>query len=160
MENMATLGSQAGPKAQALSEKREALKTQLQEAEAEWQKAMEPHWAALEEFRGESDPAGNPAKARAAAARFNAGYQRLCPSWFAESGSRFLKYLTDFKAYVVDQVTPAANDLVQTQMLHFTISNVPSTGYRTVDDLKGIHDYMTEVREIFSKRVASPAGQP
>ena len=159
MQDMAS-GPQAADGMKAASETREALRKQLQEAEAEWDKASKPLWASLDEFRGESDPAGNPAKARAAAARYNAGYQKLCPSWFAESDSPFLEYLADFKRYVVDEVTPAANDLVKTQTLHFTVFNVSGNGYRTVEDLNGIHEYLKEVWKIFDKRVTSPIGEP
>jgi hypothetical protein len=156
MQDVAAIGAQAGEEVQALSEKREALKKKLQEAEAEWEKAQKPLWPSLEEYRGESDPAGNPAKARAAAARYDAGYQKLCPSWFAESGSPFLAYLAAFKQHVENEVTPAAHDHVQTQMLHFTVFGVPGDGFRTVDDLKGIHEYLGEVRNVFNKRLAGP----
>ena len=153
MQDMAG-GQQVAQQASDLGEKREALRKKVEEADEKWKEAQKP--LAPPPDAREVETSELLALERAAAARYNAGYAKLCPVWFTEPTSPFLEYLADFKRYVVDDATPAAIEFARIVALQFTVFNVPGTGFRAVDDLKAIHEYLGEVRRIFDKRPIGP----
>lgn len=81
----------------------------------------------------------------------NAGYEKVCASYFAPQGS-FTKWLASYKEDVVKKmiVTGEANDsAIATQL---AVMDSPTGGYRSTAGLEGVRDYLEKVKDVYSLR--------
>ena len=156
MQDMATAGQREAAAVERLSQKTSALSAQLKAAEAKYATDFKPLEAVQKEYQKEADPAGNPARARQLAAQFDAGWEQHCTKYLKAESSPLLKYLADYKTFLLEDQIPGDEAKVKYQKFDFDINGIASTTFKSTAVQKAVTDYLTQVTTVFGRLRAQP----
>jgi hypothetical protein len=153
MQDMTAGAAKQQEMVQASSSKGQALRERFRKLQAEHRTEADQVLAFKGKAMEQLEPGGDPAKARAFAAQFDAAYPKLCEKWYTSSSSPFLTYLGELKQFMVDAELPAAEEAVRLDRVNFKIFGIPDAGYASTAELKAVSEYLKVARTIFDLRV-------
>jgi hypothetical protein len=152
MQDIAMAGQKSGQDVERLKERTQAFDEQLKSAE----KLYATDNAVLDGIQKKYLDAENLALARQLAAQYNTEYEKLCAKWLKSESSPLLKYLADYKRYLVEEQIPMDEERAQWAKKEFTLYGVPSTGYKSTAVPKAVTDYLGAMITVYGRRNTAP----
>ncbi len=156
MQEIATAGERQTAATERLVQKQSALAAQLRAAEAQYDTDFKPMAAVFAEYMKEADPSGNAARARQLAAEFDAGYERHCAKYLTAGSSPLLKYLSDYRSFLLEVQIPNDEANMKYQKLDFEINGVVSTTFKSTAVQRAVVAYLSQLSTVFSRIRAVP----
>jgi hypothetical protein len=136
-----------------------ALAEQLEAAGAEYGRekaqvdAIQIEWSKVAPAPGSP---GNPARATQLAARYNAEYERMCAKYLVSETSPFLKYLADFKAFLITEQIPGDAERTRYEKLQFEVNALPAGDFSSIGVYTAVSEYLDQMQKVFTRRHTVP----
>jgi hypothetical protein len=159
MQEIALVGQTQHRVLQRLTELTGALAEQWDAAEAEYARendalsAIQIEWSKVAPAPGSP---GDPVRARQLAAKHDAEYERMCAKYLVSEASPFLKYLANFRNYLVTEQIPGDAERTRYQKLQFEINAIPAGDFESTDVHKAVGEYLVAMQKVFSRRHTTP----
>ena len=164
MQGIAMAGQKSAQDVERLSSRTKAMDEQLKAAEDQYKADFAPLNEIHKKYNAnmpEHGNPGNPALVRQYGEQYNAGYERFCAQWLMTPSSPLLKYLSDYKTFLVEEKVAAGLERAQWEKKEFDLYGVPSAGFKPTAAQAAVTDYLNAVHKVFDRRPAGPlTGRP
>jgi hypothetical protein len=159
MQDIALAGQKQQKLFQRFMELTGALAEQLEAAEAEYDRekaavdAIQIEWSKVAPAPGSP---GNPVRATQLAASYNAEYEKLCTKYLVSETSPFLKYLADFKAFLITEQIPGDAERTRYEKLQFEVNALPAGDFSSIGVYTAVSEYLDRMQRVFTRRHTVP----
>lgn len=159
LQEIALAGQKQQQVLQRIAELTGALREQWNAADAEYARENDA-LKAIQVEHSKVAPApgapGDPVRARQIAARYDAEYAKLCAKYLTSASNPFLKYLADFKNYLITEQIPGDDERAKYEKLQFELNGIPSAGFKPNGTYTAVSEYLNGVHKVFSRRHTVP----
>jgi hypothetical protein len=80
----------------------------------------------------------------------------MCAKYLVSEASPFLKYLANFRNYLVTEQIPGDAERTRYQKLQFEINAIPAGDFKSTDVHKAVGEYLVAMQKVFSRRHTTP----